>query len=280
VLGTKTTLEGITLDDAQARYRTVLANGQRLIGFSGDLHESDARKLVDGYLRGPTAENVPSGHAPEPQGLPGRHLTIVDKPERSQTQIQIGRLGTHPRDHDHTALAVGNAVFGGAFTSRLMKAVRSERGWSYGASSRLAIDRVREAWSMWTFPAATDAAACIALQIELMEKWIDEGITAEELAFAQSYLVKSYAFAVDTADKRLEQAMEVRLYDLPLDYFKGYVERVSKVTLAEVNEALKRRLSAADLVFSVLATEADVGAALRGLPKLDSVSVVPFDLDA
>jgi zinc protease len=218
--------------------------------------------------------------APEPPTRKGRHLTIVDKPERSQTQIQIGRLGTHPRDPDHTALAVGNAVFGGAFTSRLMRAVRSERGWSYGASSRLAIDRVREAWSMWTFPAAGDAAACIELQLSLMEQWIDQGITAEELAFAKSYLVKSYAFALDTADKRLEQAMEVRLYDLPGDYFKGYIERVSKVTLEQVNAALKARLAPQDLVFSVLATESQVGEALRKLPKLDSVTVVPFDQDA
>ena len=127
---------------------------------------------------------------------------------------------------------------------------------------------------------AADAAACIELQLSLMEQWIAQGITAEELAFAKSYLVKSYAFAIDTADKRLEQAMEVRLYDLPPDYFKGYIDRVSSVTLDQVNAALKERLSPEDLVMSVLATESQVGEALRKLPKLDSVTVVPFDQDA
>jgi zinc protease len=280
VMGTRSTLERIELPHALARYRDVLERGSRLVGFSGDLRPDEAERLVRTHLSSPHENTLPGALAPEPPGRTGRHLTIVDKPERSQTQIQIGRLGTHPRDPDHTALAVGNAVFGGAFTSRLMRAVRSERGWSYGASSRLAIDRVREAWSMWTFPAAADAAPCIELQLSLMEQWIDQGITAEELAFAKSYLVKSYAFAIDTADKRLEQAMEVRLYDLPGDYFKGYIERVSKVTLEQVNAALKARLAPQDLVFSVLATESQVGEALRKLPGLESVTVIPFDQDA
>jgi zinc protease len=279
VMGTGSTLERLELAQAEARYRDVLENGQRIVGFSGDLRANEAERLVRTHLTSGAEAAQKRKLAPEPPRRAGRHLTIVDKPERSQTQIQIGRLGTHPRDPDHTALVVGNAVFGGAFTSRLMRAVRSERGWSYGASSRLAIDRVREAWSMWTFPAASDAAACIALQLSLMEQWVETGITAEELAFAKSYLIKSYAFAVDTADKRLEQAMEVRLYDLPSDYFKGYIERVSAVTLDEVNAALKARLSPEDLVLSVLATDSQVGEALRKLPKLDSVTVVPFDQD-
>jgi zinc protease len=207
-------------------------------------------------------------------------LVIVDKPERTQTQIQIGRLGTHPHDPDHTALLVGNAVFGGTFTARLMRAVRSERGWSYGASSRLAIDRIREAFTIWTFPAAADAVPCIALELALLESWIEEGIREDELAFAKSYLVKSHAFSVDTADKRVEQAVDVWLYDLPSDYFSGYTRKIDAINLADVNSALKRRLSAKDLVITVLATESEIGEGLRSLPELQSVRVVPFDADA
>jgi zinc protease len=279
LIGTHKTLEGIGLEQVVAHHQRTLAQAPRLVGFSGDLRPDEAEALVAKYLRANTSASQARKIVPEPSTRKGRHLTLVDKPERSQTQIQIGRLGTHPRDADHTALVVGNAVFGGAFTSRLMKAVRSERGWSYGASSRLAIDRVREAWNMWTFPAATDAAACIALQLSLMEEWLEKGISDEELAFAKSYLVKSYAFAVDTADKRLEQAVELRLLDLPGDYFDGYTKRVAEVSRDEVNASLRARLSAQDLVLSVVATESDVGAALRALPGISSVEVVPFDVD-
>ncbi|MFT3925416.1 MAG: pitrilysin family protein [Myxococcales bacterium] len=278
-LGTRSTLEAITLDQVTARYRDGLAKSARTVGFAGDIKPSEAQRLVEKYLASPAGAVSARTRPPEPSMPKGRHLRIVDKPERTQTQIQIGRLGTHPHDPDHVALVVGNAVFGGAFTARLMRAVRSERGWSYGASSRLAIDRVREAWNMWTFPAASDAAPCIALQLELMQSWVEGGITDEELAFAKSFLIKSHAFAVDTADKRLEQAVEVWLYDLPSDYFSDYTKHVEAVTTDQVNQALRARLSVDDLVLSVVATEGEIGTALKALPGLTSSEVVAFDAD-
>src|SRR5690606_30281998 len=117
----------------------------------------------------------------EPSPRSGRNLVVVDKPERSQTQILIGGLGSSPHDPDHVPLLVANTVFGGTFTARLSEEVRSKRGWSYGAYSSLPYDRRRQAFSMWTFPASTDAAACVALELQLLESWVTEGITEAEL---------------------------------------------------------------------------------------------------
>jgi zinc protease len=279
-LGTRASLSALSHHEVVARYTQGLAKLPRTAAFSGDITRAEAELLASAHLATRAPVDKPRQKPPEASAIAGRHLVIVDKPERTQTQIQIGSLGTHPHDADHTALLVGNAIFGGTFTARLMRAVRSERGWSYGASSRLAIDRIREAFTVWTFPAAQDAAPCIALELALLESWIGEGIREDELAFAKSYLVKSYAFSVDTADKRVEQAVDVWLYDLPSDYFSGYTKRIEAVSLADVNSALQRRLSAKDLVITVLATESAIGDALRGLPDLVSTQVVPFDIDA
>jgi zinc protease len=279
VLGTRASILAIEHAEVVTRYREVLARRARLVTFSGAITRAEAEALAARHLDSPEARETQRTRPPEPSAPRGRQLIIVDKPERTQTQIQLGALGTHPRDDDHTALLVGNAVFGGTFTARLMRAVRSERGWSYGASSRLAIDRVREAFSVWTFPAASDAAPCIELELSLLQAWIQDGITPDELAFVKSYLVKSHAFSVDTADKRVEHALDVCLYDLPDDYFSAYTTRIEQVTLEQVNAALKRRLSAQGLVITVLATEPEIGAALRHLPNLDSVQVIPFDVD-
>jgi zinc protease len=278
-VGTARSIATITLDDVRRTYQDRLRVTRPIVGFAGDVTQARAEELVRLYLHHPQ-RTVDARIVPDvPSVREGRHLRLVDKPERTQTQIQIGRLGTHPHDEDHIPLVVANAVFGGAFTARLMRAIRSERGWSYGASSRLAIGQVRDAWSMWTFPAAADAAACIALQLELMERWVAEGISDEELAFAKSYLVKSYAFATDTADKRLEQKMEIALYDLPPDYFSSYTARVDAVTRTQASESVAQRLSPSSLVFSVVATEEDIGPALRNLPGLTSFESIAFDQD-
>ncbi len=279
-LGTRSSIEAVEHAQVVARFSEGLAKKARIVALSGDVTYAQAEALAKEHLDSPQATSTTRVVPPAPSMRKGRHLTIIDKPERTQTQIQIGSLGTHPHDADHTALLVGNAVFGGTFTARLMRAVRSERGWSYGASSRLAIDRVREAFSIWTFPAAQDAGPCIELELSLLQDWIEGGIREEELAFAKSYLIKSHAFSVDTADKRADQAVDVCLYDLPSDYFSAYTARIADVTSAQVNQALQRRLSAKDLVLAVLATEADIGDKLRALPNLASVESVRFDVDA
>jgi zinc protease len=279
-VGTRKSLARVDLEAVHTRYRSGIAGVRPQLALAGDVTRAEAERLYSQLFAGLGAAPGPLASLPELPERHGRKLRIVDKPERTQTQIMIGRLGTHAHDPDHTALVVGNAVFGGTFTSRLMRAVRSERGWSYGASSRLALDRTRDAFSMWTFPQASDAAACVALELTLLEELLERGIDDAELAFAQSYLAKSFAFATDTADKRLEQAVDVQLYDLPADYFTRYVERVRAVTRDEVNAALRARLSAEDLVVAAVATDADIGAALRAPPRIAEVEVVPFDADA
>jgi zinc protease len=277
-LGTVAGIESITVDDVRAFYKRFLTQTNAVIGFSGDITTERARTLSQALMKSlPRGEKIADPVA-EPKAEGGRRLVIVDKPERTQTQILIGSLGTWPHDEDHVAIGVANAVFGGTFTSRLMREVRSKRGWSYGAYARLAIDRQRQSFSMWTFPSATDAPGCIGLEIELLEAFIEKGVTPRELAFIKRYLVRSQAFEVDTASKRLHQALDIELLDLPADYHSGYADKVAKITPEEANESVKRRLSKDNLLIVVVGTEAQIGDAVRNaIPGLGASQVLPFD---
>jgi zinc protease len=278
--GTVHTIPAITRDDVVAAHALHVRRGGAVVAVAGDLTEADVRKLVL-----PLVAALPSGasekdQTPDPTFPKGRRLVFVDKPARTQTQIMIGGLGTRADDPDHVPLVVANTVFGGTFTARLMKEVRSKRGWSYGAYSRLPIERRRESFSMWTFPAATDAAACIALELELFEALLAEGISDQELAFARSYLAESYAFDVDTAYKRVRQAVDEEIYGLPADYHTGYVSKILAVTRSQANAALKTRLSSDDLVVVVVGTASEIKAAVeQAIPRLASTEVIPFDAD-
>lgn len=237
--------------------------GNALFGFSGDISKEVAERVAARLCAArPTQSAPPSGLA-APTQREGRHLVFVDKPERTQTQLMIGRLGTESHDADHTALSVANTIFGGTFTARLMREVRSKRGWSYGAGSTLSLDRLRHEFVISTSPAAKDAAPCLALELKLLESWVGEGIKDSELKFSKGYLARSYAFERDTASKRLGQKMDEALLDLPAGYHDSYLARVAAVTSEQANAALKARLSPADLVIVVVGTHKELGAAIR-----------------
>jgi zinc protease len=271
-----------SFDDADVRalYRTTMCAENVVLGFSGDVDESRAHALAERILKALPHGERRQDTLGDPTGPTGRRLVIVDKPERTQTQILIGTLGTHPTDPDHVALHVANTVLGGTFTARLMKEIRSKRGWSYGAYSSLPYDRHRQAFSMWTFPKASDAAACIGVELGLLRAWREKGVTRRELAWAKRFLTRSHAFAIDTAAKRLGLALDALIYELPPGYYEKYLDHVRAVTLDEVNAAIRTRIDDRNLLLSVVGTESEIGEGVRAaIPELDSHEVVPFDRD-
>jgi zinc protease len=278
--GQLASIGSITKSEVEQHYRRSFVRGNVSIAFSGDLTSERAAALAARLVSGMPAGGGPGDQIPPPSSKPGRRLVFVDKPDRTQTQILIGSIGSHPRDEDHVPLHVATTIFGGTFTSRLMREVRSKRGWSYGAYARLPFDTERDAFSMWTFPAAKDAAACIALELELMKAFREKGVTPRELAFAKRYLVRSHAFDIDTAQKRVHQKLDVELFRLPADYHTHYVEQVQAVTLDAANRAVATRISEDGLVISVVGTHAEIGEAVASaIPNLSNVEVVPFDAE-
>jgi zinc protease len=278
--GTTQSVQAITAEDVRAFYRRFVVRKNIVIGIAGDVMASQAPAIAARLVAGlPEGERAPDTVA-EPTMRPGRRLLVVDKPERTQTQILVGTLGTSAHDSDHVPLVVGNAVFGGTFTSRLMKEIRSKRGWSYGASARTGIDRRRQSWVLWTFPAAADAGPCLKLSIDLLDAWVAGGVTPREIAFIQRYLVRSHAFEIDTASKRLHQGLDSECLSLPADYFSAWLDRVRAVTPAAASAAVQNRIHPDDLLVVVVGTAAQVLDPLRSaVPGLREVSVVPFDAE-
>ncbi|MEO8874396.1 MAG: pitrilysin family protein [Polyangiaceae bacterium] len=275
---TRESIATITRDDVRGFHAKHFTKKNLVIAFSGDVTADRARQLAEKLLsRLPTGEAIPDPTT-EPVLRTGRRLVFVDKPERTQTQIFIGSLGTSAHDADHFSLVAADAVFGGSFTSRLMREVRSKRGWSYGASSRLDVARKRHWFFAHTFPAATDAAPCIALELELLDTFVNKGISARELSFIKKFLARSYAFEIDTASKRVQQALDIALLDWPADYHTGYVAKIKAVELEAANAAVRSRILPENMQIVMVGTASQILDKVKAaIPNLDSVDVIPFD---
>jgi zinc protease len=257
VLGTIDGLDSITVDDVVHFRERFYTKENAIVHVCGDVTRAGAERLAALLLAGlPDGVAMPYP-ATEPTPPRSRCLVLVHKPERSQTQLAIGTLGTRLDDADYDALALANAAFGGMFTSRMNKAIRSERGWSYGASSQLTTGRVREAFTMWTAPAAEDAADCLALELELLREWVERGIDATELEQCRQYIVRSHAFEIDTPTKRLQLQLERAMFGLADDFHDRFLDRIQAVALTEANAAVQRRISPDNLVIACVADADD-----------------------
>jgi zinc protease len=243
---------------------------------AGDIDESEARTLVREHFPRRSRKLNGKHEVPATHIRRGRHVTIIDKPERTQSQLYIGTLGARTHDRDLFPLIVSNTAFGGTFTGPLMQQVRAVRGWSYGAYSRLMHSNQRDAWYMWSSPSVEYAVECAALELELLERWVDKGLGSPTLKFAQQYLVNGHCFELDTPSKRLESKLDIELLGVPRRYVERHDELVAGVTRKQANEATRARISTNNLAIVVVATADQVASRFEALPGVQSLEIVPY----
>jgi zinc protease len=276
--GTLETIASFERQEIVDHCARIFVTGNVLVGVAGDVAADELAPLLERSFG-----DLPTGVAPRVTLPPttmreGRRVLLVDKPERSQTQVYVGTLGSKVGEPGYHALLASNTAFGGTFTSRLVQEVRAERGWSYGAGSKISADRERDAWTMWTHPAATQVIDCLALELELLDAWVEKGLEDAELERSKDYLVKSHAFDLETASKRLDPQLETAVYGLSLDWFPSYPERVRAVSSEEASAAVRARISPRDLSISLVATASpELERGLAALPGVRSVERIRFD---
>lgn len=270
-------LDRIRIQQVRDFYERHVAKGAFLVGVAGDVTEAEVRALVESQFPSIGRRKWKGSEVPATHARRGRHVVVVDKPERTQTQLFIGTLGSRTRDRSLFPLIVSNTAFGGTFSGPLMQEVRAVRGWSYGAYSRLLHSSQREAWYMSTAPSAEYSADCAALQLDLLERWVEGGTTKAQLSFAQRYLINSHCFDRDTPSKRLEARLDVDLLQIPRSYVDKYDELVARVTKQQADDAVRSRISTRDLSIIVVATASEVASAFERLPGVRSLEIVPFD---
>lgn len=214
-----------------------------------------------------------------PQNAEKRRLEIVDKPDRTQTQIDLGQVGARMTDPDFFPLYLGNYAFGGpSFSARLMLEIRVKRGWSYGAGSSFRHGLQPRSWTIHLFPAEKDTAPALSQTLLMVQELRDHGITQEEFDFAQHSLVNSTGFMYNTPKKRVENILLEKTLDLPEGFMKSYGPELAKVKITQVNTALNDYLKPDQLAITVVGTAKNLKTALSkaaGVPE-NQVEVVPY----
>ncbi|MGE0790752.1 MAG: M16 family metallopeptidase [Sandaracinaceae bacterium] len=276
--GTDASLRAISLDEVRAHQPRMVSGEQMILGVAGAFEPAELEAWVNRAFRGMGRREAPRPPNRGARAPNGRRVILVDKPQRTQTQLYVGTLGLRVGDRDHAAATVANTAFGGTFTSRLMREVRSKRGWSYSASSSLSADRQREAWAMWTHPAAERVLDCLRLELDLVEGWCQKGVSASELRSAKRYLIKSHPFERETAVRRLSLQLDSELYGLPDGWHEELPASYAEVTRAEALHAVRRFLDPSRLTIALVATRTDeLERGLREIDGVRSVDVVSYD---
>ena len=264
-------IQSLNVADLQKHYQKLINQNQMLVLGTGDANESDFNGF-NTEIKTKRNSNVQLTAIPEFTGSPKKlRMIIFDKPDRTQTQVLFGQKGVSISDPQNDALALANYAFGGgSFQARLMTELRVKRGWTYGAYSSFKFGSKAHSWKVSFFPKNADTPPAIKVAYQMIRDLKRSGITAAEFSAAKHSLLNSAGFSYNTPQKRLENSLMEEIYALPKGYFKDMANRLSKLTLEQVNQAIEKVVTPDQMMIGIVATastsKAEIAKAL-GLPE-------------
>ena len=265
LLGTRATLEALTRDDVVAFHRERYAPGQATLVVAGDIRREDLDEYVAEAFAGWSGHGVDSQPLPEAAPRAQRTIYLVDKPGAAQSEVRIGRVGV-ARDSDaYYPLSVMNTVLGGSFTSRLNAKLREEKGYTYGAGSFFDLRRAPGPFEASAAVATTVTDSAVVDFVREIDRMADEAVPVEELSRARNYLALRLPQRFESVDDVVRRFAELVLYEIPLDFYAGYVEGVESVDAAAVRLAARTLLGTGRMAIVIAGDRSVIEEPLRAL---------------
>ncbi len=290
VLGTSKGIDAITLDDVKAFYAKAYTQGAVRVGIAGDVSEAMVASLKRDLARLPQGAGLAATPVPQGHKANGLEVEIVQKDTRA-TAISFGLPLTVTRSHpDFAALWLAKTWLGEhrASSGELYQRIREVRGMNYGDYAYIEafprgmfqffpnpnLGRKAQLFEVWIRPVAPENAH-FALRIALTEldELLAKGLTKEAFETTRGYLMKNVFVMTATQDQQLGYALDAQWYKTP-EFTQMMRHALAKLTVDDVNAAIRKHLSAKDLSVVIIAKDAE---GLKEKLVTDAFSPIKYD---
>lgn len=253
VLGTPESVERLSRDELLEYYHRMVQPSRMVVSIVGDVEPDRVlRALAERFEN--TSPAAPRLLADRPEPAAATQQVHHQHRDRQQSHIVLG-YQTESMDGDaRYALDVLGAILGGQ-GGRLFLELRDRQSLAYSvnAFSSSGLDAGTFAFYIATSPQKVDQAVA-AIRAEV-ERLTADGVTDEELARAQRYLVGRRDIGLQRQSARAGYYTFDELYGRGYDHGYDYAERIEAVSTADVLNAAQRYFTAEREVIVVVGPE-------------------------
>ncbi len=245
-VGTEVSVNKIRRDDIVNFHKKYYVSNNALIVIVGAVDRQRAGQIAEAITSSlETGEKAPA--LPEVKHLPKSERVFIEYPS-TQTHILVGQPAVKYDDPDYFPLYVGNHVLGGGMTSRLFEEVREKRGLSYSVYSYFSVMRFRGPFIAGLQTKTEQVDEALNVLMNSIKDFIENGPSEEELIASKKNITGGYPLRIDSNGKILSRVADIAYYKLPLDYLEIFNQKIEAVTVEQVKDAFKRRLTPDKLV--------------------------------
>jgi zinc protease len=234
----KESVKRITLADVKSNYNTYLKPNNAILVIEGDINIQETEKLVKRLFADWMSGEIPTYTMPEVSTLTTTEIDFINMDNAVQSEISIiNTIDLTLGDPDYYAALLANKILGGGGTARLFMNLREDKGYTYGSYSNLSQSRY-----IGTFKATASVrnmvtdSSVVELQKEI-NKIRYQTVSAEELKNAKESYIGSFVMDVQKPRTVANFALNIERYNLPINFYEGYIQKIKSVTLEEVQNA-------------------------------------------
>lgn len=236
------TVAAVTRQDLVDWHKTHVYPNNIILGIVGDFDsaalEAKLRALYGSWEKGPavTAPEITFHSA-----KPGYYL--AKKTDVNQSNVALLGIGIRRDNPDFYAVEVFDEAFGGGFSSRLFKNIRTLKGLAYGVGGGIGTSFDHP--GMLRISTATKSESTIetiSAIYEEIDKLKTDPISDSEIKLAKDSILNSFVFNYDTPEKVLRERMAYEFYGYPADFLERFRTGIESVTKEDVARVIPKYL--------------------------------------
>jgi zinc protease len=272
-MGAVSTLEKMTVQDVRDFYRTHYTRSNLVIGLAGGYPTQFPQRVDADFAKLPTsAIDQFTAKLAQPRLAPGLKIQIVQRETRS-TAVSLGfPISMTRAAKDWPALAVVASYFGQhrSSNSYLYQRLREARGLNYGDYAYIEyfprgmfqfqpdpnLGRHLQIFQIWIRPVEPPNGHFV-LRAALYEydKLVRKGMSQEAFESTREFLSKYVNVLTATQDAQLGYGLDSRYYKIK-DFPTYMREQLAKLTLADVNRAIRQYLKSNAMRIAIVTRDA------------------------
>jgi predicted Zn-dependent peptidase len=245
-----------TIADVHSFYKDNFGAARTHIYVAGVFDSAAMKKAITDEFSGWAHGAEPLINIPKP--VAKRSLTLVDRPNATQSTIYMGLPVIDPSNPEFVALSITNTLLGGSFGSRITSNIREQKGYTYSPFGQVST-RYRDGF--WAEVADVTTAVTgpslkeIFFEIDRLQK---EAPSADELKGIQDYISGVFTLQNSTRSGIIGQLAYADLHGLGDKYLENYVQRVYAVTPQQVQQMTQKYLLPDKMTIVVVGDKAKI----------------------
>ena len=224
----------------------------------GDIEQNSFLEDIKQHFSSWQAAEQSTTVCPDPPARKGRSLTLVDRPGSAQANIVLANLALSRNNPDYFAATVMNQVLGAGASSRVFMNLREEKGYTYGAYTRLDAKLWGgdfEATAEVRTPVTGDSLREFFYELERIRT---ERVSDEELVDAKNFLTGVFPIRAETQEGLTNLIVNQQIYDLPEDYLQTYRDRIEAVSVDDVQRVANKYIQPDELAIVIVGDTGEV----------------------